>query len=297
MITESIIAEIRSDIISIEKDAGLYAEKDFDGRMEAIDFIEFQIIDRIDGLLQKEDHPGLIMLKQRAEKVKGRLEEIDSNLFKRLRENIRAGKYRGKEFKKQISEYAALENREEEGYDNLDIFINNLLSLLEIPEQTKDLDPEMVFFQKTPARIIFELAEKIHFTNKDVFFDLGSGLGQVAILINLLTGVTAKGVEFEPAFCEYANTCAEQLNLKNVTFINADARETDYSEGTVFFMYTPFRGEMLREVLNMLKKQSRLRKIRIITYGPCTAEVALQDWLEFAPPKDDNVYKLGIFSS
>src|SRR5580692_11631832 len=111
------------------------------------------------------------------------------------------------------------------------------------------------------------------------------------MLVNRLTGITTKGVEFEPAFCAYARDCAAELNLSNVTFINADARKADYSEGTIFFMYTPFTGEILQEVLALLREQSLLRKIRIITYGPCTAEVAGQNWLESITPKVDNIYK------
>jgi hypothetical protein len=38
-------------------------------------------------------------------------------------------------------------------------------------------------------------------TQADVFFDLGSGLGQVPILVNLLSGAAAKGMEFEPVYC------------------------------------------------------------------------------------------------
>lgn len=93
----------------------------------------------------------------------------------------------------------------------------------------------MVFYQKTPGRVIFELAEKCRFTEDDVFFDLGSGLRQVAILVHLLTGMAAKGIEFEPAFCNYARVFAAALNLTGVTFINIDARDADYSTGTVFF--------------------------------------------------------------
>lgn len=295
------ISEIQSDINTIENDTSLYEEKNFDKRMEAIDFIEFQIIDQIEILLQKTDQPDeLILLKDRVEKVKSELEEIDTNLFNRLRSNIRTVAYTGTEFKDLINEYVDSgdsEHLEEAGYDNLDIFINGLSPLQTMPEQTKDLDAEMVFYQKTPARIVFELAEKVHFAKDDVFFDLGSGLGHVGILVNLLTGITTKGVEFEPAFCDHARACAADLNLSDVTFINADAREADYSEGTVFFMYTPFKGEMLQEVLDILKIESQLRKIKIITYGPCTAQVALQNWLESASPKDDNIYKLAVFTS
>jgi hypothetical protein len=62
-------------------------------------------------------------------------------------------------------------------------------------------------------------------------------------------------------------------------------------------MYTPFNGEILQEVLEILRKESLQRKIKIFTYGPCTAQLALQGWLDFKAPKDDNIYKLGVFTS
>jgi len=84
------IIEIQSDIEAIEKDRSLYEEKSFDNRMEVIDFIEFQVIDQIDGLLRKSaQRVQLDLLKCRAVKVKSDLEEINISLFKRLREDIR----------------------------------------------------------------------------------------------------------------------------------------------------------------------------------------------------------------
>ncbi|HTE01061.1 MAG TPA: class I SAM-dependent methyltransferase [Mucilaginibacter sp.] len=295
--------EIQTHIQAIENNAELYDEKNFNERMEAIDFIEFQVIDQIEELSLKTDQPTqLSLLKHRAEKIKSDLEAIDTNLFQKLRTNIRAKGCTGKDFKNLVSEYVDFnlddnEHQEEAGYDNLDIFINGLLAGKVMPEQTKDLEPEMVYYQKTPARIVFELAEKSHFTEEDVFFDLGSGLGQVAILVNLLAGITVKGIEFEPAFCDYARDCAAELNLSKVEFINIDARKADDSAGTIFFLYTPFKGEMLREILDSLREESLSRQIKLITYGPCTAEVALQSWLDFAGPQHDNPYKLGFFTS
>jgi hypothetical protein len=297
------VFEIQSHIEEIEHNSSLYEEKSFDKRIEVIDFLEFHIIDQIECLLQKTEQPDdLILLKFRVEKVKSQLEKIDINLFQKLRANVRKGKYKGQAFRNLVNEYVDFDlgnnaHQQEAGYDNLDIFINGLFLFQSMPEQTKDLEPEMVFYQKTPARIVFELVEKCPFTKDDVFFDLGSGLGQVAMLVNLLAGITVKGVEFEPVFCDYAQNCASELNLSGVTFVNADARNADYSQGTVFFMYTPFGGEMLQEALELLRKESLLRKIKLITYGPCTAEVASQSWLNFAVPKDNNIYKLSIFNS
>jgi hypothetical protein len=294
---------IRSYIADIEKNAQYYEEKNFDRRIGAVDFMEFHVIEQIEALLQKCAQPAeLILLKHRAEKIKAELEEINSSLHQKLRENIRARTYTGTAFKNILKAYVNFDLEDvaqqgQEGYDNLDIFINGLFMPRTMPEQTKDLEPEMVYYQKTPARIIFELVEKAQFAAEDVFFDLGSGLGQAAILVNLLAGITAIGIEFEPAFCEYATDCAEDLNLSGVTFINADARKVNYNEGTVFFMYTPFKGEMLQEVLDKLRRESLLRKIKIMTYGPCTAQVAMESWLNCAGPTDDNIYKPAVFSS
>ncbi|MGZ3874244.1 MAG: hypothetical protein ACXVJD_15075 [Mucilaginibacter sp.] len=288
------ISQIQSDIEDIEKDTSLFGEKNFDRRADAIDFLGFHVIDHADG------QPGEWgSLQPRAEKIKAKLEEIDRRLFQTLRATIRAGNCTGKKFKDLVSEYFDLNAGAagEAGYDNLDLFINRLFPYDIIPEQTRDLEPEMVFYQKTPARVIFELAEKCQFKKGDVFFDLGAGLGQVAILVNLLTGVKAKGIEFEPAFCKYARDCAADLNLPSVTFINADARRADYSEGSVFFLYTPFTGEMLQQVLELLRKESLKRKIRIVTYGPCTEQVTQQTWLHFDGLPDNNIYRLAFFSS
>ncbi len=269
-----VIFEIQSYIEEMENDLSLYEEKNFDDRIDAIDFIGFPIIGQIEELLAKTAQPDkLLLLKHRAQKIKSELEGIDNSLFQKLQENIRKGGYTGKEFRKLVKKYVDFNlddngHQQEPGYDNLDIFINGLLSPLQsMPEQTKDLEPEMVFYQKTPARIVFELIEKCNLTKDDVFYDIGSGLGQVTLLVNLLTGTKAKGVEFEPAFCDYSRDCATKLNLSNITFINADARQADYSDGTIFFMYTPFNGGILQEVLEILRKESLLKKLGSLPMG------------------------------
>ena len=181
-----------------------------------------------------------------------------------------------------INEYFDLSSylhQDTTGYDNLDIFLNGLLANQNLPVELQDREPEMIYYQKTPARLILELIDKAAFKPQDVFFDLGSGLGQVVILVNLLSSVISKGVEFEPAFCNYAKSCADNLKLNDVEFMNADARYADYSSATVFFMYTPFEGKILQETLQNLKGEAKNRKIKLFTFGPCTPEVANENWL------------------
>jgi SAM-dependent methyltransferase len=212
------------------------------------------------------------------------LEDTDKKMFHQLRTKISNGDYRGKLLMVLVDEYLDYNlplflQQDTIGYDSLDMFLNGLLTSQNPPVETRDREPGMVYYQKTPARVIFKLIEKAEFKPGDIFFDLGSGLGQVTILVNLLTSVISKGVEFEPAFYNYAKACAADLNVNQVDFINTDARYADYSSGTVFFMYTPFEGKMLQDTLQKLRDEAKKRIIKIFTYGPCTHEVARQNWL------------------
>jgi hypothetical protein len=277
--------EIFSDIEAIEKDGRLYQEKNFNLRLQAIDDIEFHVIDRIDALTENAGVLNRVnFLKQYAKKVKCNLEDADNTMFHLLRSRISQGGYRGKLLMDLIDEYldhnlSTFLQQDAIGYNNLDIFVNGLVTNQNMPAETKNREPEMVYYQKTPARIVLELIKRAQFKPHDVFFDLGSGLGQVVILVNLLTSAISKGVEFVPAFCSYAKACVTDLNLNDVDFINIDARYADYSLGTIFFMYTPFEGKMLQDVLQNLKGEASKRQIKIFTYGPCTQEVAQQNWL------------------
>jgi hypothetical protein len=295
--------EILSDIDIIAKDEKLFLEKNFILRTQAIDDIEFHVIDRIQFFAESADSfDQLNDIKQYAEKIRSQLEEVNTKMFQKLREQISLGGYRGKALMHLMNEYLdqpqdTVLQDDETGYDHLDLFLNGLLTDRKLPAETKERETGMIYYQKTPARIIFEMIKKASFQPGDVFYDLGSGLGQVAILVNLFISVISKGVEFEPAYCNYANACAADLDLSHVDFINADARHTDYSSGTVFFMYTPFEGEMLRAVLRKLYAEAKKRKIRIFSYGSCTSKMASQHWLRQVNEIQNSQVELAEFVS
>ena len=299
---ERAIREIRLELEAIEQDDTLYKEAGFGSRLEALDAIEVSILERVEGLLAAgSEAEVLLALKQRAEVVQSRLEAADEKLFLQLRAGIRSGDYRGAELRRRLEACAGSGRgrRSQDGgaYDSLDALLSGVLLVGAAPGETTERESEMVFYQPTPGRIIFELVERAAFQQHDTFYDLGSGLGQVVILVSLLSGVSARGIEFDPAYCEYARQCARELNLSGVDFINVDAREAEYAGGTVFFLYTPFEGRMLHDVLTRLKGEAQKRTIGVYTYGPCTQEVSRQDWLENVDQKAYHVNKLAVFRS
>lgn len=240
-----------------------------------------------------------------AERVRTQLEAADKALFESLRARMRAG-LRGELLLAELNArvpYAARLSTDAPGYDALDVLLDGVLLPGEPAVPTAVLTPDMVGLQQAPARVILELTERLterwstrshthafqHGKARGRFYDIGSGLGRVPLLVHLLTGCAVHGVDLEPAFVDFARARAADLQLESATFTTDDARSFDLGSkagiagyiddgentggaDTAYFLYTPFRGPLLAHVLTRI--QSQTPHARLFTYGPCSAEVA-----------------------
>lgn len=211
------------------------------------------------------------------------LEAANQQLYQSIRQEIQ----RGAGAKKLLEWAPAVDSHEHaehqvhgESYDYLDTLLSGVLQIDEPAPGIAELAAEMVFYQPTPARHIFELISRTALAERDVLIDLGSGLGHVPLLAAICTGARCIGIEWEAAYVDCAQRCANALNLSNVTFVRQDARAADLSMGTMFYLYTPFMGTILSDVLTMLRREAVAREIRICTLGPCTPIIARERWLE-----------------
>jgi hypothetical protein len=213
-------------------------------------------------------------LHRRAAAVRDRLEAVDRRLCAELREDLRSGRGRERLLRLAATDAVAAGDH----YDHLDDLVAGVLRL-HAPGDVPDFGDEMVFYQPTPARHVFDLIARAPLEAGDVFVDLGSGLGHVPLLIGLCTDARALGVELQAAYVGRARAAAAALDLGHVSFIEQDVRAADLSAGNVFYLYTPFTGSILRTVLDALRVQARHRPLRVCSYGPCTATIAREAWL------------------
>lgn len=109
----------------------------------------------------------------------------------------------------------------------------------------------------------------------DVLVDLGSGLGRVVMLAHLLTGARASGIEIQGHLVERARSRARDLGLDDVSFVHANVEDSAL-DGSVFFLYAPFNGQMLARVLERLETVARRRSLVVCTVHLELAGVA---WL------------------
>jgi Histone methylation protein DOT1 len=155
--------------------------------------------------------------------------------------------------------------------------------------------PEMTAYQPTPVRHILDLIAICRLSSDDILVDLGSGLGHVPLLVCILAGIRTLGVEVQPDHAASAQQTAQRLNLSRVQCVTEDARTADLSGGTVFYMFTPFTGSILTDVLHRLHRQSKTRQIKICALGPCTRILQDQTWLTANQRPDTE--RIAIFRS
>lgn len=278
-------------------DPSLWVTTNLQGRDGALDFTDW--IEKIAQVRGRD--PDFAALHQRALIFKAQLEAINTALFQQFRRAVQQGEWSRQTLREQLNQFTPYlpgpHLQAHIGYDGLDTLVAGLFEFEPPPQATLQLDDEMVHYEPTPARAILDLIDHVGFTAEDIFYDLGAGLGQVAMLVHLLTGVQVKAVEIETVFCTYAQQCAQALGIQGVDFINGDARHVDYADGTIFYLFTPFGGALLQTVLDKLADQARTRPIKVCTYGPCTAHIARQPWLHSLDDSADHEFKVAIFES
>lgn len=302
MIDPVLYDELQAHIRMIDEDRSLDEQQNFVAREDARRVLERQVVGVLERLIDdadKGERKRLRAVKRAALHVKSRLEQTNELLFEAFRTGIKSAVFTPNELLERFSGYIDRSQVEEWGdpprYDQLDTFVDGVLRIDVLPREQREPDPEMVLYQPTPARIVVDLLQRLRLGPDDVFYDLGSGVGRVTILVALLSDARARGVEYETAYADYAQRRVKDLELPRSTFINADARDVNYADGTVFFLYTPFKGKILQRVLALLRHEARNRRIRVCTYGPGTFELIEEGGFtcvdEFAP----DIHRVAIF--
>lgn len=247
------------------------------------------VMDRLDLYLLGVDD---LSVRAAAERLIEEMEAIDRALFDHLRGRIRLG-----EGRQALAPWIGDAASPGQHYDALDALLAGVLSIDEPDVVEFSPPPEMVFYQPTPARHIVDGIRRASISASDVVLDLGSGLGHVPMLVQVLTGARTRGVERVPAYVESARRAALMLALDQVTFVEGDARDAALADITVFYLFTPFLGSVLRDVLARIEIEAAARPLRVVVLGPCARTFARMPWLTCDDPDPSATDRIVVFRS
>lgn len=253
----------------------------FVARAEAMDRLELHLVGAPEG--DERD---------RAERLVDVMASIDGGLFEVLREQIRLG-----EGRRALERWIGGAVLPGQHYDALDGLLAGILAIDEPAIAPPVSPPEMVFYQPTPARHIVDGIRRAAISSADVVLDLGSGLGHVPMLVHMLTGACTRGVERVPAYVDSSTRAASALGLEGVSFEAGDARDADLAGVDVFYLFTPFLGTVLRDVLARIEAEAASRPVRVIVLGPCARTFARMAWLRSDDPDPSATDRIVMFRS
>lgn len=245
------------------------------------------------------DRLDLLLLAMEADEARARAEAlldamaaVDEVLFAGLREAIRTGG--GKEA---LAPWLDVGEPAGAHYDALDALLAGVFAIEEpLPDDPRP-PADMVFYQPTPMRHIVDAVRRTALSPADHVLDLGSGLGHVSLLAHLLSGAAVTGVEREPAYVASARDAAVALGMPDAVFTCGDARDADYSQANLFYLFTPFIGPVLRDVTARIEAEARKRPLRVIALGPCARTFARQPWLTTTDANPEATDRIVIYGS
>ncbi len=220
--------------------------------------------------------PGDAAVTARGDALLARLLALDEPEFEPLRDRVARGEY---------GPAALLADLEARPAYLWDPFVQRLLGVQRVPERETERPSGMVHYLPSSVRTTLALARRLD--PGDVFFDVGSGLGLVTLLVAWISGARAVGLEYEPTYHRLAVARAERLRIPRVRFELGDARHADLSEGTVFYVYDTFRGQILDDMITRLEAEARERTIRVISRGHSTPVFDGVAWLAREAPAEE----------
>lgn len=134
--------------------------------------------------------------------------------------------------------------------------INNKIQILEdgldILELT--MNHGLNFFNYESSRFLKELLEVIDLKDGDIFYDIGSGYGIViAELAKKFPQTKFIGIEIVKERANFSSELMCKNGLDNVTIINANFLDVDFSNGNQFFIFNPIYDFQYTHLLEKLE--------------------------------------------
>lgn len=177
-----------------------------------------------------------------------------------------------------------------------DAWLDRVLGIEELPDDGPDLPRGCVPYIPCAVDTLLRMVEQAEVQAADVFVDIGSGLCRSAVLTHLLTGAAAIGIEIQSGLVHAARALTSRMNVSHVSVLEGDAAHLTgtLTRGTVFFLYCPFSGERLEQVLDGIEPIARARPIRL-----CCVDLRLpfRPWLTSVLPHSGYSGDLSVYRS
>lgn len=160
-----------------------------------------------------------------------------------------------------------------------DAWVDGVLGLEGVWEDGPTLPRGCVPYLPCAVDAVVAAIDLARVNEHDVFVDIGAGIGRAAMLAHLITGAASIAVEVQPHLAEAARALGRRIEAPRFSVVQGDAAAVgpELAMGSVFFLYCPFSGDRIEQMLARLEGIAASRTIRV-----CCVHLPLppRPWLE-----------------
>ena len=128
-------------------------------------------------------------------------------------------------------------------------------------------EKDIYVYGETPLHTMDKIARECRLQRNDTIYELGCGRGRTCFWLRYFTGANVVGIEHIPDFTERANRIKDRLNIDHIEFRNEDLLKSDFSNGTVFYLYgTCYEKPFLEKLIQKFNKLPAGTKIITVSY-------------------------------
>lgn len=92
-------------------------------------------------------------------------------------------------------------------------------------------------YGETPLTTFETIAKECRIKPTDTFYELGCGRGRICFWIHSFIKCKTVGIDYIPEFVNRGNRIVNRLHLQNIQFRQENIIDTQFSDGTVFYLY------------------------------------------------------------
>lgn len=155
-----------------------------------------------------------------------------------------------------------------------DHFVEEVLGVAYPPLNERALGQDSMSYAASGYVETLHAFDVMQLGEADSLLDIGAGMGKVLLLAGLLCGARGIGIEHDAELCERSRRAAGQLAL-STDFRLGDAKIAAFPAVSAVFLYLPFTGPVLRDVMARLWPAGSASEPRWLCSGPLEPSAGL----------------------
>jgi 16S rRNA G966 N2-methylase RsmD len=134
-----------------------------------------------------------------------------------------------------------------------------------------------VHYTPLPYPMIFKMLAQLQLKETDVFVDVGAGKGRVTCCVSRTAIARVVAIEVNEELLQQTIKNGKVVRGRRTSIdpLLISAADYSYSDATVIYLYNPFNGPIVKEVLDSLSRSyyQRPRPMRIVYANPVHEEL------------------------